>query len=229
MLSERSIVVTGMGVASAAGHSPEDLWRAVVRGLSPAVAFSDPTSPGSPTIPACVAPGPDAAAISLRPAIGWIGASSSRSRRPSRAGARRSGHELSGPWGAGCDRGHLARADAKVDREPRPCQVRAQSTAADPGGQQYARRPERCASRRPWVPGRLAAQRPDRGGGDAATTGRSPARPGGVQLDQAGDGSLPGRIRLPWKLSSRSSACEIRSPHRQPTASTSTRSVASTS
>ena len=66
MVIERSIVVTGMGVASAAGHSPEDLWRAVVRGTSPAVAFSDATSPGSPTIPACVAPGPDAAAIGLR-------------------------------------------------------------------------------------------------------------------------------------------------------------------
>ena len=66
MVSERTIVVTGMGVASAAGDSPEDLWRSVVRGLSPAVAFSDPTSPDSPTIPACVVQGPDAAAIGLR-------------------------------------------------------------------------------------------------------------------------------------------------------------------
>ncbi len=66
MVSERTIVVTGMGVAAAAGHSPEDLWRAVVRGTSPAIAFSDPTSPGSPTIPACVIHGPDPAAIRLR-------------------------------------------------------------------------------------------------------------------------------------------------------------------
>jgi 3-oxoacyl-[acyl-carrier-protein] synthase II len=66
MMCERTIVVTGMGVAAAAGDSPEDLWRAVVRGKSPAVAFSDPTSPGSPTIAACVAQGPDAAAMGLR-------------------------------------------------------------------------------------------------------------------------------------------------------------------
>ncbi len=66
MASERTIVVTGMGVTAAAGHSPEDLWRAVVGGTSPAIAFSDPTSPGSPTIPACVVQGPDAAAIGQR-------------------------------------------------------------------------------------------------------------------------------------------------------------------
>jgi len=56
---EPAIVVTGMGVAAAAGHSPEVLWRAVVRGASPAVSYTDPTVPGSPTIPACVVPGPD--------------------------------------------------------------------------------------------------------------------------------------------------------------------------
>ncbi len=59
MARERSIVVTGMGVAAAAGQSPELLWRSVVGGFSPAVSYTDPTVPGSPTIPACVVPGPD--------------------------------------------------------------------------------------------------------------------------------------------------------------------------
>ncbi len=66
MVSERTIVVTGMGVVASAGHSPQDLWRAVVHGMSPAIAFADPTSPGSPTIPACVVHGPDDTAIGLR-------------------------------------------------------------------------------------------------------------------------------------------------------------------
>ncbi len=54
MAQERAIVVTGMGVAAAAGCSPEALWRAVVCGSSPAVFYTDPTVAGSPTIPACV-------------------------------------------------------------------------------------------------------------------------------------------------------------------------------
>jgi 3-oxoacyl-[acyl-carrier-protein] synthase II len=64
--NERTIVVTGMGVAAAAGQSTEALWRAVVRGESPAVSYQDPAVPGSPTIPACVVPGPDAEVLRRR-------------------------------------------------------------------------------------------------------------------------------------------------------------------
>jgi 3-oxoacyl-[acyl-carrier-protein] synthase II len=55
-----------MGVAAAAGDSPEGLWRAVARGDSPAIAYADPTAPGSPTIPACVVPGPGEEALRRR-------------------------------------------------------------------------------------------------------------------------------------------------------------------
>ncbi len=63
MLESQTIVVTGLGVATAAGDSPETLWRAVVRGESPAISYADPTVPGSPAIPACVVPGPAAEAL----------------------------------------------------------------------------------------------------------------------------------------------------------------------
>jgi 3-oxoacyl-[acyl-carrier-protein] synthase II len=66
LADERSIVVTGMGVIAAAGDSPEALWRAVVRGASPAVHFSDPAVPGSPVIPACVVAGPGEEALKQR-------------------------------------------------------------------------------------------------------------------------------------------------------------------
>jgi 3-oxoacyl-[acyl-carrier-protein] synthase II len=58
MSADKEIVVTGMGVLAAAGSSPEALWRSVVRGNSPAAHYADPAVPGSPTIPACVVPGP---------------------------------------------------------------------------------------------------------------------------------------------------------------------------
>src|SRR5262249_60914510 len=55
-----------MGVIAAAGDLPEALWRAVVRGVSPAVHFSDPAAPGSPVIPACVVAGPGEEALKQR-------------------------------------------------------------------------------------------------------------------------------------------------------------------
>jgi 3-oxoacyl-[acyl-carrier-protein] synthase II len=48
------IVVTGMGVISAAGDCPTTLWENVAGGRSPAVRFADASVAGSPSIPACV-------------------------------------------------------------------------------------------------------------------------------------------------------------------------------
>lgn len=66
MAGNRTIVVTGMGVVSAAGDSPESLWQSVVHGVSPAVAYSDRAIAGSPVIPACVVTGPDAEVLRRR-------------------------------------------------------------------------------------------------------------------------------------------------------------------
>ncbi len=150
MVRNESIVVTGMGVAAAAGQSSQDLWRAVLRGISPAVAFSDPTSPGSPTIPACVVQGPDAAAIGLRRShrMDRCVRACARGGRP---GPRRRGfgHEPSGPLGAGRHRGHARGPMQKWTESLDLARSGSKSHAADPGGQQYARRPQRCALRGP--------------------------------------------------------------------------------
>lgn len=49
-----TIVVTGMGVCSAAGNCPECLWDSVSAGRSPAIQFTDASVAESPSIPACV-------------------------------------------------------------------------------------------------------------------------------------------------------------------------------
>ena len=56
----------GNGRGRGRGPFVQDLWRAVLSRDLAGDRFSDPTSPGSPTIPACVVQGPDEAAIGLR-------------------------------------------------------------------------------------------------------------------------------------------------------------------
>jgi 3-oxoacyl-[acyl-carrier-protein] synthase II len=61
-----AVLVTGMGVASAAGSCPAALWDNVALGRSPAVTYADARVPDSPPIPACVVPGPGADSVPLR-------------------------------------------------------------------------------------------------------------------------------------------------------------------
>ena len=61
-----TIVVTGMGLISAPGDTPDALWGRVILGDSPAIAFADPAGAGTPAIPACLVPGPDAEVLKRR-------------------------------------------------------------------------------------------------------------------------------------------------------------------
>jgi 3-oxoacyl-[acyl-carrier-protein] synthase II len=51
---ERTVVITGMGIISAAGSTPQAVWERVVEGNSPAVVFADPQVADSPSIAAAV-------------------------------------------------------------------------------------------------------------------------------------------------------------------------------
>ncbi len=53
---DRTVVVTGIGIISAAGATPQAVWERVAGGNSPAVAFTDPLVADSPSIPAAVVP-----------------------------------------------------------------------------------------------------------------------------------------------------------------------------
>ena len=78
----------------------------------------------------------------------------------------------------------------------------------------------------PTEPGRCSTT--GSSAGHAASAGRSRG-PGGVQLDQAGHGALPGRVVCPGSRHHDPQPPTTRSPRPRPTASTSTQSVASTS
>jgi 3-oxoacyl-[acyl-carrier-protein] synthase II len=54
---DEAIVVTGMGVVSAAGDSLATFWGSVAGGSSTATWFTDPNVADSPSIPACAVPG----------------------------------------------------------------------------------------------------------------------------------------------------------------------------
>ena len=139
MTGEKAIVVTGMGVIAAAGDSPESLWQSVLRGVSPAALFTDPSVSDSPAIPACVVSSRGEPTLKLR-----------GSHKMDRCvllalEAAAQAHRSAGLDGRTPDQSTVgimvgtSRAHAKVDRKRRSGAVGPARTAADAGRQQHDR------------------------------------------------------------------------------------------